>query len=82
MRRKSKIVTRKKRPYGAVIVHLHRGFVALRESGDLLHDPVFQNAKLTGLEIIDVVALVIGDREAQDDKIDFRAEDRVLGFLA
>ncbi len=69
---------RHQRARGSVVQHLHGRLVAFSEGVDLLRDAVFGQTKIAGLQAVDVVALAIGDREAQDHHVHFDAKGRPL----
>jgi hypothetical protein len=59
----------RQRARGPVLEHPHRWFVALSKSVDLLRDAVFSQTNIARLQSIDVVALAVSDREAQDHHV-------------
>ena len=52
------------------------GRLPSRERRQLLPDPVFHNAEIRGLQAVDVLSLVIRDREAEHHQIHLRLENR------
>ena len=65
----------------AVVQNLHGGPVAFGKRGELLLDAVFQDPEIGRLQPVDVFALVVGHREAEDHQIDLGFENRRARLL-
>jgi hypothetical protein len=52
----------------------HRWLVSLREGVEFLWNVIFQNPEILGFQVVNVVAFVVGDLEAEHDHVHLHAK--------